>query len=123
MGQELCKRVSNSLFYAVTHHQDEIVRLRELLKEYLESPWYVSDQEIKDWVRTFGEKAGSSGDAILKALANPLFPKERLDVDIKEKIESLMDLVNGDYSLIKKRNEEFVEREIKVYESFFDTVE
>lgn len=120
---QLKTRVSGALLKSIEPHRRPIANLLRSFKLLLERPRYLANRDISTWVEKQEAKVGVPARAILNAVRNPLFPAHLLEGNLKAQIEMLMDVLQGQSSVIDKRNEVFINAELVSHQVFFDGVE
>ena len=115
-------KVSDALLKLIKPHRRSIANLSRSFKMLRARPRYLANRDISTWVDRQEAKNGTPARAILNAARNPLFPAHRLEGNLQTQIEMLMDVLQGQSSVIDKRNEAFIQEEMISHRDFFDSL-
>lgn len=119
----LRNHVADDLLSAVNPHRKSISNLSRSFKMLLGKERYLSNFDITTWAGKQETKIGEPARAVLAAVRNPLFPSSRLEGNLQNQIELLMDVLQGKSSIVAERNEKFIDAEMDTHKVFFDSVE
>jgi len=107
------KRRSEQLIQQVDEKREEIVQAITSFRSIITSESYISKAEYAEW---------NAGWNHLKPLVNQCVKKKML-ADLNEELQELHCAFEDGDSLIKKRNEEYIQLELKKHKDFFDNIE
>jgi DNA helicase-4 len=116
-------RISDSLVNLLNEHSQAVRILASSLEEFLSWPKYLSNHDIRKWFARHEWRLDQSVKTILDVLSSEYLPIEILDGEVGHRVERLRDVVVNRTNFFERRNREFVDREIAIHKTYFDSVE
>lgn len=116
-------KVAEALLAAIEPHRTAIASLSASFKTFLTRSHYLASRDISGWLDTQEPRRGEPARAIINVMRNPLFPAHRVDGNLRNQAEMLIEVLQGRSSLIEQHNEAFVLDEMETHKAFFDAVE
>ncbi len=122
-NENLIAHVANSLL-GILHENTPAVRsLAESLDVFLNLPKYLAHRDVTQWFACHESSHDASVRAALAVLGHPFVPMNRLSPELRTCLTKLRGIFSDNSGLLKKRNSEFVEREMIAHRALFDSVE
>jgi DNA helicase IV len=121
--EELTERVANSLLNILNMNAPAVRTLADSLEVFLNSPKYLAHRDVVQWFACHEASRDESVKAALAVLHHPFAPMNRLSPELRTGITKLLDVFSDNSDLLRKRNSEFVEREMIAHRVLFDSVE
>ncbi|MDO8990060.1 MAG: UvrD-helicase domain-containing protein [Sideroxyarcus sp.] len=119
----LIERVSDSLLDILNRNAPAVRTLAESLDVFLNLPKYLAHRDVTQWFARHESSHDESVKTTLGVLHHPFAPMNKLSPELRTGMTQLLDVFSDNADLLKKRNSEFVEREMIAQRALFDSVE
>lgn len=119
----LSKFVSDSLFQILNRNSNAMRTLVGAMEDFLNLPKYLAHRDTTQWFVSHDLSRNESVKAALSALRHPYATTNMLAPELRAGMAKLLDIFSGNSDLIKKRNNNFVAREMFAHKVLFDAVE
>lgn len=118
----LRQRVADALLCLLEPHRTDLGKLWESYTAFLEVPHYLAHADLQQWRQiNTPPSLGSSVPFINRVVQ--FFQAHSMSSDTVERASILMAALRGDSTILEKRNEDFVTRELAACQRLFDAVE
>lgn len=120
---KLIEQVTNSLLEILNKNAPAVRTLAESLHVFLNLPKYLAHRDVTQWFAHHESSHDESVKTALAVLHHPFAPTNGLSLELRTGMAKLLDVFSDNSGLLKKRNSEFVEREVIAHRALFDSVE
>lgn len=120
---DLIEHVAEWLLKFLNENAPAVRTLAESLDVFLNLPKYLAHRDVTQWFACHESSRDVSVKTALSVLGHPFAPMNRLSPELRTCMTKLLDVFSDNSDLLKKRNSEFVEREMIAHRALFDSVE
>lgn len=123
LKRSLTKLITEELSKVLKDHHITVCRIIDSMQRFLKLQRYLSHRDISQWIGNFESDGNESIKKTLAVLRHPYAPKSEFSSELQKGISDFLDVLSDGSKVLKERNNNFVEEEMRVNNDFFDSVE